>query len=131
MINTMEISGRVFKIGGVTTGAGQNGPWSKLEFVIETEEKFPKKVCFSAWNERVEEVQKIKVGDSVKVSFDVSSREYNEKWYTDLRAWKVEAGGGASVPSQSPPTYTSNAAPASSPAPAPAVSSDDNDDLPF
>jgi hypothetical protein len=128
----MEINGRVFKIGGVTTGSGQNGPWSKLEFVIETEEKYPKKVCFSAWNERVEDVQKIKVGDAIKVSFDVSSREYNEKWYTDLRAWKIEVGGGASAPSQSPPTYTSNAAPASSPAAsAPAAAADDNDDLPF
>ena len=131
----MEISGRVFKIGGVTTGSGQNGPWSKLEFVIETEEKYPKKVCFSAWNERVDDIQKIKVGDNVKISFDVSSREYNEKWYTDLRAWKIELGSGASAPSQSPPTYTSNSAPAaqSAPAAAPGIasSSDESDDLPF
>jgi len=61
----------------------------KLEFVIEIGSKFPKKVCFSLWNEKVDNFT-AKEGERIKVSFDLESRSYNNRWYTEAKAWKVD-----------------------------------------
>jgi len=89
----MDITGKVIQILGEQTGQGKNGAWRKLDFVIETQSQYPKKVCFSIWGDRIDQAN-LKVGDDVVVSFDPESREYNGKWYTDLRAWKVQKGSG-------------------------------------
>ena len=84
----MDINGKVILLMAEQTGQGKNGTWRKLEFVIETQSQYPKKVCFSIWGDKIDTAG-IKMGDDVVVSFDPESREYNGKWYTDLRAWKV------------------------------------------
>lgn len=130
----MDISGRLFKVSSVQTGNGQGGPWSKLDFVIETEDRYPKKVCFSAWGERVADVQRLSMGENIRVHFDVSSREYNEKWYTDLRAWKIDTGASALTAPTSPQAQNPNpaATPSTQTAAAPAFQAPaPDDDLPF
>lgn len=87
----MEISGRLIHLLPAQTGTGKNGPWKKCDFVIETNDKFPKKVCITAWNELSDQVEKLNTDTELKVSFDISSREYNGRWYTDVKAWKVTA----------------------------------------
>ena len=77
------------------TGQGKNGEWKKQEFVIETQDQFPKKVMFSLWGEKVDQINGLNPGDDIKVSFNPESREYNGRWYTDLRAWRIERGGAA------------------------------------
>ena len=89
----MDINGKVILLMAEQTGQGKNGTWRKLEFVIETQSQYPKKVCFSIWGDKIDTAG-IKMGDDVVVSFDPESREYNGKWYTDLRAWKVVKGSG-------------------------------------
>ncbi len=85
----MDINGKVIQVMTEQTGQGKNGQWRKLEFVIETSsQQYPKKICFSIWGEKIDSAN-LKMGDDVVVSFDPESREYNGKWYTDLRAWKV------------------------------------------
>ena len=79
------------------TGDGKNGKWAKCDFVIETQEKYPKKVCLTAWNDLIHAVRGIQPETDVTVSFDISSREYNGRWYTDVKAWKVAAGGTTSA----------------------------------
>lgn len=135
----MDITGRLVKKLALQTGSGANGNWQKQDFVIETEDQYPKKVCFSAWAARVDDLSRYNDGDRLKVHFDVASREYNERWYTDLRAWRIEpadaaapAGGSFQQPSYpsaqaAAPSYS---APAQAPA-APAASSEGDDDLPF
>jgi hypothetical protein len=59
---------------------------------VETQEQYPKKVCFSAWGDKVSILKSFKTEDTVKVSFNIESREFNGRWYTDLRVWKIEAG---------------------------------------
>jgi hypothetical protein len=86
----LEISGKVIQILSEQTGTGKNGQWYRQDFVIETEEQYPRKVCFSAWGEKASVIKDLKAGTSVKVSFNVESREFNGKWYTDLRLWKIE-----------------------------------------
>jgi hypothetical protein len=95
----MEIKGKIVQLLPLQTGAGKNGTWKKQDFVIETDGQYPKKVCIAAWGDKVGP-ETLQVGNDVNVSFDVESREYNGKWYTDLKAWKVDLdGGGGSMPS--------------------------------
>lgn len=88
----MDISGKVLHLLPLQSGQGKNGTWKKLDFVIETSGQYPKKVCFSLWGDKIDSAQ-LKVDEDVTVSFEPESREYNGKWYTDLRAWKISKGG--------------------------------------
>lgn len=86
----MEITGKILKFNSLQTGEGKNGAWQKQEFIIETQEQFPKKVCFHCWGDKVNVLKTLKEGDVVNISFSAESREFNNRWYTDLRAWKIE-----------------------------------------
>jgi hypothetical protein len=90
----MEIKGKLQFILPLTEGQGQKGPWKKQEFVIETIDQFQKKICMNVWGERVDDLKKYKIGDIINCSMDISSREYNGKWYTDIRAWKIQRADG-------------------------------------
>ncbi len=133
---SLEINGKIVQIMDPTSGQGSNGQWTKRDFVIETADQYPKKVCFSAWNDKASALDRMAAGVQVKVSFDVQSREYNQKWYTDLRIWKIETLGGQPEQGGAP---SQNYAPSSAPAPMPqetyndtfAAGGDDKDDLPF
>ncbi len=126
----MEISGKIIQVLPLQSGEGKNGTWKKQEFVLETNSQYPKKVCISMWGDKIDDGA-IKMGNEVTASIDVESREYNGRWYTDVRAWKLEAGMGA----QDNGEY---AAPAASAAPTAVVSNspvpaalEGEDDLPF
>jgi hypothetical protein len=86
----LELSGKIIQILPEQTGTGKNGQWSRQDFIIETQEQYPRKVCFSAWGDKVSLLKALKTDTGVNVSFNVESREYNSKWYTDLRVWKIE-----------------------------------------
>jgi len=93
----IEISGRVVNVLAPVTGQSKSGSgeWKKQEFIIETQSQYPKKVIFSLWGDKTEQINGLQPGEDVKISFDPESREYNGRWYTDLRAWKVERGAAA------------------------------------
>lgn len=94
---SLEIIGVLHKILPEQGGVSKNGGnWVKQNFVLETEEKFPKKVCITAWSDQVDQLKKFQPGEKLKVSFDVESREYQDKWYTDIKAWKMEKVGSES-----------------------------------
>lgn len=97
----LEITGKIVKVLNPQTGNGKNGTWTKQDFIIETAEQFPKKICCSAWGDKVDALKNYSTGDVVKVSFNLESREYNERWYTDVRAWKIEGGATAGASSSS------------------------------
>lgn len=85
----MEIQGKIIQLLPEQSGAGKNGQWRKREYVLETQDQYPKKVCFNMWGDKIDQ-NPVNVGDSVKVLFDLESREFNGKWYTDVKAWKIE-----------------------------------------
>jgi hypothetical protein len=104
----MDISGKLIQVLQEQGGEGKNGnKWAKCDFVIETQEKFPKKVCLTAWNDLIGTVKGLPMESEIKVSFDISSREYNGRWYTDVKAWKVETGSGGAAPNA--PSRNTNA----------------------
>ena len=89
---TLEISGKIIELLELKSGQSANGEWRKQEYVLETEAQYPKKVCFMAWGDKIEQFD-IKKGDQLTVSIDLESREYNGRWYTDVKAWKVSRDG--------------------------------------
>jgi hypothetical protein len=89
----MEITGTIISLLPLQTGQGKNGnAWKKQEFILETAAQYPKKVCISLWGDKVDQ-NRIQAGDRVIASIDVESREYNGRWYTDVRAWKISRQG--------------------------------------
>ena len=96
----LELEGRIARKLNVQTGTSARGAWSKQEFVFEYQEgNFPTQICMNVWGEdKVRELDKYSEGDRVKISFNLSSREYNGRWYTDVRAWRIEPAGQASAP---------------------------------
>ena len=89
---SLDITGKVVKILPEQTGQGKNGEWRKQDFVIETMDQYPKKACFSAWGDKTAAIKQLLQGDEVTISFNVESREFKERWYTELKAWKITKG---------------------------------------
>ena len=88
----LKLQGEITKITEIQEGVSKQGKsWKKLGFLITTKGEYPNDIYFSVFGEeKVDNFMKYnKVGQNVEVSFNVTSREYNEKYYTDLRAWKV------------------------------------------
>ncbi len=131
----LELEGRIARKLNVQTGTSARGTWSKQEFIFEYQEgNFPTQLCMNVWgDEKVKDLEKYQVGDKVKISFNLSSREYNGRWYTDVRAWRIEPAGAPSydaAPAQ--PQYNQAPFPTSAPLPtADDLSSPVDDDLPF
>ena len=105
----MEITGKLIQKLPVKSGVSSSGNnWSKAEFVIETIEQYPRKVCANLWGDRARALDQFQEGALITVSFDLESREFNGNWYTDVKAWKVEpatpaAAAGAPAQGYMPP----------------------------
>ncbi len=84
----MDITGKIVKILPPQMGHGKNGEWKKQEFVIQQDGPYAKNACFTIWNNKVD-LDGFEEKQKVKVSFTPESREYNNRWYTDLVAWRI------------------------------------------
>lgn len=125
----MEITGKIIQCLPPVEGVSKAGnPWKKREYVLETQEQYPRKVFFNFFGDRADKYP-LNLGDEVTVSFDIESREFNGRWYTDIRAWKAEKANAGGAGTQSP---VDDFPPADMPAPADfAGESSATDDLPF
>jgi single-stranded DNA-binding protein len=146
----MEFEGVVFKKLPELSGTSAKGAWRKQDVVFELPGEFNRKVCVTFFGDRAEDAASLSEGDAVTVSVNVESREYNGKWYTDVKAWKIvrestfragDSGGGSggsgaaaarntgwSASNNPPPPVFSRA---QSDSGEQFSSSDDVDDLPF
>lgn len=142
----LELECKIVRKLPVAQGTSARGQWQKQEFIVEYQDgNFPNQVCMNVWGEdKVNDLNRFNVGDKVKVSFNLSSREYNGRWYNDIRAWRIELSGmtpadAPAAPAAQPRPAYQPAAPAgfgpSAPVAAPAPTIDDmpgdTDDLPF
>jgi hypothetical protein len=118
-IMDLKITGTVQQVLDEQSGEGRNGPWRKQEFILETEGNYPKSVCLVVWGDNIDQFG-IQMGERVTASIDIQSREYNGRWYTDVKAWKVERDSATGGP---PPMRDDE--------PIPGPPDDDDDDLPF
>ena len=126
----MELIGKAIAALQVKSGVSQRTgeQWQSREYVIETQEQYPKKMCFEVFGTDKLKEFNIRSNDLIKVHFDITAREYNGKWYNSIRAWKVEhvnpdgsvVGSTAAAPAPAAP------APAAAPA-----AQESEEDLPF
>lgn len=98
----MEIIGKVVRLGNLTEGTSARGPWRKQDLIIETEEQYPRTVCLTCWTNQIDEIQKFAPGQTIKAQIEISSREFNGKWYTDVRVWRFDPVGVAAAPVAAP-----------------------------
>lgn len=122
----LKITGKVTQLLEVVSGEGKNGPWRKQDFIIETSGQYPKQICVTQWGDNIDSFG-IREGDEITASIDLQSREYNGRWYTDVKAWRVDRGqdGGGAPSGQSGPSDEPW------PSSTPADLSTPDDDLPF
>ncbi len=105
----LDITGKIIQIMPATNGVSKAGKeWTKQEFVIETQEQYPRKVMMSVMGDKVNELKRYAVGNEIKASLNIESREYNGRWYTDVRAWKLEGNAGAAGGAEADPFHPDN-----------------------
>lgn len=130
----MEITGKIISVLPLQQGTSKAGnPWQLQSYVLETQEQYPRKVCFEVFGEQRIKDNPCNIDDLVTVSFDLESREFNGRWYTSVRAWKIVQAAADTAQTQPQPQVAQ-------PQPATnvetfdsvaSVSMDDGTDLPF
>lgn len=102
----MDIRCKLLDKLAVQSGTSARGPWSKQDFIVETLEQYPRKICMNVWGQdKVNELQGFNPGEMLIISINIESREFNGRWYTDVRAWKIQREGAAepqAVPAADP-----------------------------
>ena len=127
----MELAGKVIAVLEPRGGVSKNGnEWKVQEYVIETHDQYPRRMCFDVFGADKIQQFNIQVGEELNVFFDIDAREWQGRWFNSIRAWKVERvnADAQQMPPMDAPFPPLNAAPA---APMDFSSSDEKDDLPF
>lgn len=125
----MEFSGKIIAILPPRGGVSKTGnEWKVQEFVIEDHGQYPRKLCFEVFGADKIAQFNIQMGEELTVSFDVDARQWQDRWFNSIRAWKVErVGAAAPAPAAAP-----GVPPVAPPPAAPEFTTGDaNDDLPF
>jgi hypothetical protein len=122
----MELTGKITRLLALQSGEGKNGIWKKQEYLLEYGDQYPKTVCFNLWGDKIDQY-KLSEGETVTVFFDVESREFNGRFYTDVKAWRVDKNA---TQNETQPTnehtHSEFGVPADS-----FTQGDEKDDLPF
>lgn len=137
----MELTGKIVRVFEPQQGTSKAGrEWKKREYLMEVpsnnSEYGPRQVFFNFFGDRADQFI-LEGGKEYTISFDIESREFNNRWYTDIRAWRAQPAGNASAGNNGsdipvPPTY-----PEENPFDTPSVSDsnapegDPFNDLPF
>lgn len=92
----MEISGKIIQTLEEQSGNGRNGTWRKRDYILETGGQYPKKVCLTVWGDKIDQFN-IQQGQDLTANIEVESREFNGRWYTDVKIWRVNSAGAANA----------------------------------
>ena len=104
----MEFEGTVYKIMPVATGTSARGEWQRQDVIFDYNDggQFSRKLCVTIFN-RPDDAAKLREGGVYNVSVNIESREYNGRWYTDIRAWRLQPkqteAPAAPMPADMPP----------------------------
>lgn len=80
----------------VQNGNSARGAWCKQDFIVETIETYPRKICMNVWgDDKVAELSGYNIGENLTISVNIESREFNGRWYTDVRAWRIQRESAA------------------------------------
>ena len=101
----MELTGKLISFLHPQEGESSKGKWIKQEIIINTLEQFPKNVVIAFWGEMAKTIQNVKPNTELTAHINIESREYNGRWYTEVKAWKVDVKGAK--PAEAKPSETS------------------------
>ena len=127
----MEITGKITYVLPERSGTSARGEWKAQSFVVETEDNYPRKMVFDVFGAERLQTFNIKVGDKVKVSFDIDAHEYQGRWFNNIRAYDVSHLDAAAAQAAAADPQTTQAAPAPFPPAQPDAAGESTDDLPF
>lgn len=85
----MDFEGTVLTVLPVVKGTNARGEWIKQEVIFEQPGEFNRKICVGFWGDKAAEAGTLRPGEVVNISANVESREFNGRWYTDVRAWRM------------------------------------------
>ena len=128
----MEITGKIIAVLPAKQGVSQStgNAWMCQDYVLETQEMYPKKVCFNVFGtEKIQEMN-IQLGEMLTVSLEINANEYQGKWFNQVRGWKVVRvpAQGQQQPAEQAPWPQAGLTP---PVQTPAQAQPQNDNLPF
>lgn len=136
----MDITGRIIAVLPERSGVSQRSgsEWKVASYVLETQEQYPKKICFEVFGtDRIQQLN-IQVGEMLTISFDIDAREYNGRWYNQIRAFRVDRNTQAQTPDAAPmpdaaplPTNATPFVEAPTPEATPFGGESDEGELPF
>ena len=93
----LQITGKVIDVLEEQSGESKNGPWRKQEFILETAGQYPKQVCVVQWGDNIDKFG-VSEGETLTAHIDIQSREYNGRWYTDVKAWRIDRDAASDAP---------------------------------
>lgn len=100
----LQIECKVISVNPVYSGISKLGnQWSKQEFIVETMDQYPRKVCVQVMGDKIDKfAHLIQKNNVLEIDFDVESREYNGRWFTNVTAYEMRSLGSVVSPSESP-----------------------------
>ncbi|MBP3483221.1 MAG: DUF3127 domain-containing protein [Alistipes sp.] len=97
----MEFEGVVYKIMPPTSGTSARGEWKRQDVIFELPQEFSRKICVTFFNKE-SDVAMLREGMTCTVSVNIESREFNGRWYTDVRAWRIQPKTAEAAPAMPP-----------------------------
>lgn len=90
-METFKIKGTLSKKGELRTGTTSRGEWKRQQFIVEVQSgEYTDPVALDAWGDAIDQLQDIAVGNSVEVTFTIRSRQWQDRWFTDINAVTIE-----------------------------------------
>jgi hypothetical protein len=86
----MQVIAKLLQKLPLQTGQGKNGTWQKQDLIVETDGQYPKKICLSLWGDKFSNIA-LTEQQTYKFDIDLESREFSGRWFTDVKAWRIEA----------------------------------------
>ena len=118
----MQLTAKLIEVLAIQTGQGKNGEWKKQDIIVETDGQYPKKICISLWGDKISD-NNLQLGQYYNYDIDIESREYSGRWYTDIKAWRIDSANSMN-------SNTGNTKPPAPPAPLD-MNDEDDSGLPF
>ena len=86
----MEIQSTLKQILPLESGESKNGKqWQKQTIIVETQESYPKLIAIEVSEKAISRLQDYSIGQTITCSVNIESREYNGRWFTSVKCWKI------------------------------------------
>lgn len=94
--NRLKLTGKIVKILPPKTVVSSKGTWISQDYLLDVQDKFSREVLFNVFGQEKIDKFAISLGEIVEVSFNIETKEFNNKYYTSVSAWFVKKISGGS-----------------------------------